>query len=121
MVAVLVFEFISSGEGGEYTIHALQAFGKIVIIGASIGFSSAYVLFYLIRQKLIPHYLLNVFTLALVLGVFVASDERRRSWTNHIPKFEMGRITPESLLIRGPIARKTKLSSGEKYKELDSM
>lgn len=74
LVAVLVYEFIISGEGGEFTIHALQAFGKIVVIGASIGFTSAYLLYYLIKQKLIPHYLLNVFSLALVLAVFVASD-----------------------------------------------
>ncbi len=75
LVAVLVFQFIISGEGVGYTFHAVQAFGKIVIIGTSIGFTSAYSLNYLIQKKLIPHYLLNVFTLALVLGVFVASDE----------------------------------------------
>ena len=75
LVAVLVYQFILSGEGGGYTIHAVQAFGKIVIIGISIGFTSAYTLNYLIQKKLIPHYLLNVFTLALVLGVFVASDQ----------------------------------------------
>lgn len=74
LVAVLVFQFIISGEGGEYTLHAVQQFGKIVIIGTSIGFTSAYFLYYLIKKQLIPHYLLNVFTLALVLGVFVASD-----------------------------------------------
>ncbi len=74
LVAVLVFQFIISGEGGEYTLRAMQQFGKIVIIGTSIGFTSAYSLNYLIHKELIPHYLLNVFTLALVLGVFVASD-----------------------------------------------
>lgn len=74
LVAVLVFEFIISGEGGEFTIHALQAFVKIVVIGTSIGFTSAYFMYYLIKQKLIPHYLLNVFSLALVLAVFVSSD-----------------------------------------------
>ncbi len=75
LVAVLVFQFIISGEGGGYTLHAVQQFGKIVIIGTSIGFTSAYSLSYLIQKQLIPHYLLNVFTLALVLGVFVASDQ----------------------------------------------
>ncbi len=74
LVAVLVYEFISSGEGGEFTLHALQAFVKIVIIGASIGFTSAYLLYFMIKKHLVPHYLLNVFTLALVLGIFVASD-----------------------------------------------
>ncbi|MGV6845800.1 MAG: cation:proton antiporter [Lutibacter sp.] len=74
LVAVLVFEFILVGEGYDYTKDALIEFGKILIIGASIGFTSAYILFYTIKQKLVPHYLLNVVTLAWVLGVFVISD-----------------------------------------------
>lgn len=74
LVAVLVFEFILVGEGQNYTQGALIEFGKIVVIGISIGFTSAYALFYAIKLKLIPHYLMNVLTLALVLGVFVLSD-----------------------------------------------
>lgn len=74
LVAVLVYEFIASGSTGEFTIHALQSFAKILIIGFCLGFASAYLLYFLIKQKLIPHYLLNVFALALVLGVFVTSD-----------------------------------------------
>ena len=74
LVAVLVFEFISIEGGYEYTKDALIEFGKIVIIGLSIGFTSAYALFYTLKFKLIPHYLLNVITLASVLTVFVLSD-----------------------------------------------
>ena len=74
LVSVLVFEFISVGSGYEYTKEALVEFGKIVIIGLSIGFTSAYGLFYAIKRSLIPHYLLNVATLASVLFVFVLSD-----------------------------------------------
>ena len=74
LVAVLVFEFISVGAGYEYTKDALIEFGKIVIIGLSIGFTSAYALFYSLKFKIIPHYLLNVITLASVLAVFVLSD-----------------------------------------------
>jgi NhaP-type Na+/H+ or K+/H+ antiporter len=74
LVAVLVFEFISVGAGYEYTREALIEFGKIVIIGMSIGFTSAYALYYSLKFKLIPHYLLNVITLASVLAVFVLSD-----------------------------------------------
>ncbi|SFS47772.1 cation:proton antiporter [Lutibacter maritimus] len=74
LVAVLVFEFISVGSGYEYTKEALVEFGKIVIIGISIGFTFAYGLFYGIKNRLIPHYLLNVATLASVLFVFVLSD-----------------------------------------------
>jgi len=74
LVAVLVYEFISVGAGYEYTMDALVEFGKIVVIGMSIGFTSAYGLYYSLKFKLVPHYLLNVVALALVLAVFVLSD-----------------------------------------------
>jgi NhaP-type Na+/H+ or K+/H+ antiporter len=74
LVAVLMYEFIIVGEGHNYTQEALIEFGKIVIIGFSIGFTSAYAMFYAIKHRVIPHYLLNVITLAAVLGVFVLSD-----------------------------------------------
>ena len=74
LVAVLVFEFISVGQGYEYTKDALIEFGKIVIIGISIGFTAAYALYYSIKFKIIPRYLLNVIALASVLTVFVLSD-----------------------------------------------
>jgi len=76
LVAVLVVEFISVGgnHGSEYTKEALIDFGKIIVIGTSIGFTSAYAFATALRQKWIPHYLLNVVALALVLGVFVLSD-----------------------------------------------
>ncbi len=74
LFAVLVFEFISAGAGGEFTKVALIEFGKIVLFGFTFGFSFAHALAFSIKRKLIPHYLLNVFTLATVLGVFVLSD-----------------------------------------------
>ena len=76
LVAVLVFEFIRSGggEGQSMTLVALEEFGKIILIGGSFGFTFAYSLAFLIRQKLIPHYLLNVVVLAMVLSLFVISD-----------------------------------------------
>jgi NhaP-type Na+/H+ or K+/H+ antiporter len=74
LVAVLIFEFIRVGEGYNYTVEALIEFGKLIIIGFSIGFTSAYGLYYSIKIKIIPRYLLNVVSLALVLAVFVISD-----------------------------------------------
>jgi len=74
LVAVLVFEFISVEGGGEFTKTALIEFGKIVLFGATFGFTFAHALNFLITKKWIPHYLLNVFALASVLGVFVLSD-----------------------------------------------
>lgn len=74
LVAVLVFEFISVDAGGEFTKTALIEFGKIVLFGATFGFTFAHALNFLIVRKWVPHYLLNVFALASVLGVFVLSD-----------------------------------------------
>jgi len=74
LVAVLVFEFISVKGGGEFTKTALVEFGKIVLFGSTFGFTFAHALNFSINKKWIPHYLLNVFALASVLGVFVLSD-----------------------------------------------
>lgn len=74
LVAVLVYEFIVAGEGGEFTLTALEEFGKIVLFGSTFGFSFAHALAFATKKKWIPHYLLNVFTLSAVLGVFVMSD-----------------------------------------------
>ncbi len=74
LVAVLVFEFISVGGGGEFTKTALIEFGKIVLFGFTFGFTFAYGLNFFINKKFVPHYLINVFSLAAVLGVFVLSD-----------------------------------------------
>jgi len=74
LVAVLIFEFIMVGEGSTYTKTALIEFGKIVLFGTSFGFTFAHGLSFAIKKQFIPHYLLNVFSLATVLGVFVLSD-----------------------------------------------
>ncbi len=74
LVAVLVFEFISVGAGGEFTKTAFVEFGKIVLFGSTFGFTFAHALNFAINKKWIPHYLLNVFALASVLGVFVLSE-----------------------------------------------
>ncbi|TMM59022.1 cell shape-determining protein [Maribacter algarum] len=74
LVAVLVFEFISVGEGKAYTITALIEFGKILLFGFTFGFTFAHALTFLIKKNFIPHYLLNVASLSTVLLVFVMSD-----------------------------------------------
>jgi len=74
LVAVLVFEFISVGDGGEFTKVAFIDFGKIILFGSTFGFTFAHALNFIINRKWIPHYLLNVIPLASVLGVFVLSD-----------------------------------------------
>lgn len=74
LAAVLVFEFISVGEGQGYTQTALMEFGKIVLFGTTFGFTFAHALALAIKKNLIPHYLLNVVSLSVVLLVFVESD-----------------------------------------------
>ena len=74
LVAVLVFEFITVEGGGEFTKTAFIEFGKIVLFGFTFGFTFAHALNFIINKKWIPHYLLNVFALAAVLGVFVLAD-----------------------------------------------
>lgn len=75
LVAVLVFEFIISGEGGAaFGAQAFKSFFIIILIGIALGTLAALALRQLIVSKLVPHYLLNVFTLAMVLMVFVLSD-----------------------------------------------
>lgn len=74
LVAVLVFEFISVGEGQAYTRTALIEFGKILLFGFTFGFTFAHALTFVIKRNWIPHYLLNVVALSVVLAVFVISD-----------------------------------------------
>lgn len=75
LIAVLVFELIITGANGqEITQQALTTFLRIVLIGFASGLIAAYSLYYLIKRDFIPHYLLNVFTLALVLTVFVVDE-----------------------------------------------
>ncbi|MDT8414921.1 MAG: sodium:proton antiporter [Flavobacteriaceae bacterium] len=74
LIAVLVFEFILVGARGNGDINIFAEFGKTLLTGVSIGVSSAYVMYFLIKKEAIPKYLMNVFSLAAVLGVFVVSD-----------------------------------------------
>ncbi len=74
LVAVLVFEFISVGEGQAYTKTAFIDFGKILLFGFAFGFTFAHAMMFSIKKKFIPHYLLNVVSLSAVLLVFVISD-----------------------------------------------
>ncbi|MFM1879629.1 MAG: hypothetical protein RLZZ241_2495 [Bacteroidota bacterium] len=74
LVSVLVFEFISVGEGQAYTRQALVDFGKIILFGFTFGFTFAHGLAAATKRNLIPHYLLNVVSLSAALSVFVISD-----------------------------------------------
>lgn len=70
LMAVLVFQFILSGKDHQ----ALMVFGKMILVGGLSGAAAAYGLATLLRRHLIPEYLHNVVTLALVVGAFTLAN-----------------------------------------------
>ncbi len=70
LLAVLVYEFIISGQEG----HTLAVFGLVLLAGGVTGAAGAWGLATVLRRHLMPEYLHNVATLALVLGVFATSN-----------------------------------------------
>lgn len=70
LLAVLVYEFIVSGQEG----HTLLVFGETLLVGALTGGAGALGLATVLRRHLMPEFLHNVATLALVLGVFTLSN-----------------------------------------------
>ena len=74
LVAVLMYEFISVEGASGYTQQALLDFGKIVLVGMAFGISAGYALYFIIKRKLVPHYLSNVVSLSVVMAAFVLSD-----------------------------------------------
>jgi len=74
LMAVLVFDFIISGQGENAFGNVLIEFGKIILVGGVNGTVAALALGYVLRQHLIPEYLRNVLALTLVFGVFALSD-----------------------------------------------
>jgi len=76
LAAVFVYEFIHLqiiGDDGHFTQHALIQFVQVALIGSALGFLAAYSLTQFLKREWVPHYLLNVFTLAYVIAVFVLS------------------------------------------------
>jgi NhaP-type Na+/H+ or K+/H+ antiporter len=76
LVAVLVFEFIhiETTHDMTFTLEVFVEMMKIIIIGTSIGFSFAFAFAQALKNKWIPHYLVNVVGLSWVLAVYVISD-----------------------------------------------
>jgi len=76
ILAVLVFEFILSGQGHGVTTlsHTFLIFGQTLLVGGLIGALSGYLLGLVLRNHLMPEYLHNVGTLTLVFAVFALSN-----------------------------------------------
>ncbi len=74
LLAVLVFDFITSGQGQGLWLHSIIYFIKMFITGASIGFISGFLLSELILRYLLPKSLTNIVVLNSVLAVFVIAN-----------------------------------------------
>ncbi|MEJ2479478.1 MAG: sodium:proton antiporter, partial [Acidihalobacter sp.] len=74
LFAVLVFEFIVSRQTGAAFGHVALVFGLIVVTGTLFGAAAGHLLGLLLRNYLIPEYLHNVTTLALVFAVFAGAN-----------------------------------------------
>ncbi len=71
LLAVLVFEFIVSGQQQD----TLFTFALIMIAGGGLGALFGWLLGLLLRHHLLPEYLVNVTTLALVLALFACANQ----------------------------------------------
>ncbi|WP_020568276.1 cation:proton antiporter [Neolewinella persica] len=74
-LAVLFYNFIMAYIKEEATIqHALIEFFRSGLAGIGLGVVFGFVLYQIIVRHLVPKYLLNVFTLATVVGAFMFSN-----------------------------------------------
>lgn len=74
LLAVLVFNFIISGQQHNAISSIVITFGSIIFVGFAMGFLSGWLLGELLRKQLVPQYLRNVLTLISVCAVYVLSD-----------------------------------------------
>ncbi|MDZ7662043.1 sodium:proton antiporter [Thiohalophilus sp.] len=74
LLAVLVFNFIITGQGSDALGSTLLGFGTILLVGIAMGAVPGYLLGLLLRHHLLPEYLHNITTLTLVFAVFVISN-----------------------------------------------
>ncbi len=73
-LALLVYEFIIAGSGGNAIGHTFIVFGKIVGIGLVTGSLAGWIFGSILRNHWLPEFLHNVGTLSFVGAVFAASN-----------------------------------------------
>ena len=74
LLAVLVFDFIISSQSGNALETVSLVFGRIVLVGTTLGALAAFFLGHILRRNLIPEYLRNVLSLTLVFAVYAGAD-----------------------------------------------
>ena len=75
LLAVLVFEFIISGQSSEAFGHSLTAFALLLAVGVATGIAFGHFLGLVLRHHWLPDYLHNVAVVALVFAAFALSDQ----------------------------------------------
>lgn len=74
LLAVLVFEFIITGQGRAALGHSLGTFILVLVVGLGLGLVAGWLFGLLLRRHWLPEYLHNVAALTLVCGVFALSN-----------------------------------------------
>ena len=74
LLAVLVFEFIVSGQSSAALGHSLWVFARILLAGGLLGAAAGQLLGVVLRRYWLPHYLHNLATLTLVFAVFALAN-----------------------------------------------
>lgn len=74
LLGVLVFEVILAKGLGEATVGVVWGISKTILLSLTIGLLSAYVIVFLLKYRLIPDFLQNSISLAMVVGVFSLSN-----------------------------------------------
>ncbi|MFG6139531.1 cation:proton antiporter [Halomonas sp. B23F22_10] len=73
--AVLVYEFVALGAGGEAATHTLALFGQTALIGFGLGIAGGYCWGLMLRHHWLPHQLHSFGTLMLMLTLFTVSNQ----------------------------------------------
>ncbi len=73
-LAVLVYEFILAGSGGDALSHTLLAFARLLGVGLFLGSLAGYLYGSVLRRHWLPEFLRNVATLGLVIFIFAFSN-----------------------------------------------
>ena len=74
LLSILVLEVIISTGIEEATLQVAFVILKTIILSTSIGLIGAYLIVFLLKQKLIPDFLHNAISLSFVVAVFTASN-----------------------------------------------
>jgi NhaP-type Na+/H+ or K+/H+ antiporter len=74
LLAVLVFEFIISSSHEQIWQHVLLTFGGIILTGVVMGVIAGYTLGLILRHFLLPEYLHNLASIALIFASFTLAN-----------------------------------------------